>query len=183
MSKVPIDGIWTTPRIKPPFAGYMSFNEVFPSDHQCLWIDVPQWEVYGCTLPPIVCPSPHHLNSKDPTQVEKYNSRLKAVCLKHHYFERLQHIEQEAENFSWNYHLEYLFNSIHAEIEAHHLATEKTVRKLRMGSIPWSPQLEMYRLCIELWSKLYSRHKGGRTITNRIRWLLHIQPPKLMYSR
>ena len=73
---IPIDCMWMTPGLQPETASYLSFDEVYYSDHRCLWSDVPFTMAFGFNPAPIVKPTPRRLQSSDSGQVAQCNKNL-----------------------------------------------------------------------------------------------------------
>jgi hypothetical protein len=81
LQRQPIDGIWTTPRLKAIGAGYCTFGNGCPSDHQVLWIDLSYKQAFGYKPPYLQYPAIQRLQTRDPRLIAKYNKEVKKLLL------------------------------------------------------------------------------------------------------
>jgi hypothetical protein len=62
-----------------------------------------------------------------------------------------------------------IYNELQQKNTAIRQQVEEGLRKLKMGGIPWSPKLQVFRNEIELWRMIVRRRKGIKVSTSRIR--------------
>jgi hypothetical protein len=72
----PIDGIWISPGLQVSQGGYFAYDQVIPSDHRCIWIDISFMVAFRQK-------QPRRLHCKDPRLVQNY------IKLYHKYAEPL----------------------------------------------------------------------------------------------
>jgi hypothetical protein len=168
----PIDGIFATPGINVIAGGYSAFNAGCPSDHRYLWVDVSYKDAFGYSSPPLTNPPIRRLKTQDPKMVEIYNSRVLAAIREEKLDEDLANIDIIARTSGWNGHLEIEYNRINDRQYEIRRDIERNIRKIRAGAIPWSPQLQRHRSCVEIWSLLLKKRKGRKISNNKLRRLL-----------
>jgi hypothetical protein len=61
------------------------------------------------------------------------------------------------------------YDALDKEDRLNHTITANGIRKLHMGGVPWSPQLQIYRQTIELWQMIRRKRKGMKISLKRIR--------------
>jgi stalled ribosome rescue protein Dom34 len=64
------------------------------------------------------------------------------------------------------------FNRIHTLQNTIRQQVEHKIRKLRMGEVPWSLKLQVFRDHIKLWSCFHRTRLGLKMSNKKIRWLL-----------
>jgi hypothetical protein len=62
-----------------------------------------------------------------------------------------------------------IYNELQQKNTAISRQVEEGLRKLKMGGIPWSPKLQVFRNEIKLWRMMFRRRKGIQISTSRIR--------------
>ena len=68
--------------------GYLAFGDGIPSDHRCLWLDVPFSIAFGHDVPPCVVPAARRLKCTDPRTVTAYLRHYEALLRQHHLVDR-----------------------------------------------------------------------------------------------
>ena len=104
--------------------------------------------------------------------VKKYNKALKDKVDVKTMVKDLRILQQAAESKGWTEELEREYNKIHERVQEARLESEKGLRKLRMGNVPWSPQIQQARNQVELWLLLLRRSEGKTMSYNKVRRLL-----------
>jgi hypothetical protein len=171
-SREPIDGIWVTPGLKAVSAGCLPFGYGCPSDHRAIWIDLAYDDVFGYKGHPYIPPAIRRLNSRNPHIVEKYRKAVRRELEALGLPLKLRVVHAKAIRDGWSYQLEEEYNRIHTLHTDIQQRVEHRIRKLRMGEVPWSPKLQIFRDKIELWSSLYKKRCGLKMSTRKIRRLL-----------
>jgi hypothetical protein len=140
---VPIDGIFGTIGIEEMHSGYGAFfSEGMYSDHRLLWVDLDMDAALETTAIPLWRPRARRLQCNNPTIVNKFN-QLRA---EHHQKNELNMkratmdllLSQQVHEEQWKGLLEEL-DKLRVEgilLADHHC------RKLKMGHVPWSPDLQ-----------------------------------------
>ncbi len=143
-SRQPIDGIWASQELEVTAAGYLPFGKGCESDHRLLWADFSYHTVFGQESPAEYKPPSKKLNANDPQLVKQYNCQVKSELKKAGIIKKAFKLQREAEN-NWNKQLEAKYNAIQDESVAIQKYVENRLRRLKMGGIRWSPQLQKYR--------------------------------------
>ena len=133
----PIDCIFTSPQLRIRNGGLLSFGRL-DSDHRGIWIDIPKFLIFGYNPPPLLHHNARRLKLNDPRVVTKYLSYLHAAMKDHNLFERMDSLHQRTvypltDAMATEYEELYaLSNKLMEE-------AERQCRKLKMGSVAWSP--------------------------------------------
>ena len=167
----PIDGLWATPGITISRGGYLAFGDGCPSDHRGLWFDVEYSVAFGHRTPTIVPPQPKRLKAKDPRVVKKYIKSVKKTMKSSGYTSRYDKFKRQSKE-GWDDSLEREYNVLQRENTRIRAASEKKIRKLTMGGVPWSLEIQQIRDKIELWEMLVRRKKKVKVSVKRIRRFL-----------
>jgi hypothetical protein len=167
----PIDGLWASPGISISQGGYLAFGDGCPSDHRGLWFDVEYSVALGQRPPNMVLPQPKRLKSKDPRTAKKYTKLVKKKMKELDFESRVLQLQSRAQD-GWDSRLEKDYNSIQQENSQIRSDAEKKIRKLTMGGVPWSPELQVLRDTLELWTMLVRRKKKVKVSVKRIRRFL-----------
>jgi hypothetical protein len=157
-TKSPVDGIWMSPGLEILKGGYFEYDEVIPSDHRCLWIDLTFISAFGHNMPPISKRQPRRLHCKDPRLVQNY------IKLFHQYAgplklaQQVRELEKKAP-FMTKTELISEYESLD-KIRCETVAfAERHCRKLRRGQVAFSPELNDSRLRIKAWILLIKSKK------------------------
>jgi hypothetical protein len=155
--RIPIDGIWTSPNITISAGGYFAYDEVFlNTDHRCLWIDITYIQAFGHTMPAIVKPSARRLHCRDPRIVNNFTRLYESFILKHNLIQHTEHLANQMKHPPTQ-HQQKEYNTIdnlHCQGVRH---AERRCRKLRMGQVGFSPEIQQARQTIYVWSLLKKR--------------------------
>ena len=87
----PLDCIFGSPSLHICKGGCLSFGRLI-GDHRALWIDIPNWLIYGYNPPSPTHPNARRLKIKDPRVVNRYLDKLHEVCLKEDLYSRMDYI-------------------------------------------------------------------------------------------
>jgi exonuclease III len=139
---VPIDGIFVTANIIPVQCGYTAVNWGTTCDHRLLWADLSVDMLFGNTLNPTWTPSIRKLKLIDPRIVDKFLYIRKCHLKENNLSQRLQQLYDSITDNVLTIDQQQEFESIDQLRAEGMLYVEKYCRKLRMGSIPWSPELQ-----------------------------------------
>jgi hypothetical protein len=177
-----IDSIFVSPALVGCPCGYLAFGEAIPSDHRALWVDIPFQLAFGHHLPSVVFPHARRLKCQDPRIVQRYLELLEEFVRRHHLPDRAFALQEQCS---------YPLSPLHsAEWEAIDtlrvqgmLYAERRCRKLRMGGVLWSPEVQHSMDTILLWQLVYKRrrgvHVGSRVIQRAARKVGIVNPLSL----
>ena len=95
----------------------------------------------------------------DPRVVNKYNDYLHDQCTNDNLYLHWDNLHKKTSN-GWTADMEVEYERLDARLEKHTEQAEKQCRKLKMGTIPWSPTYQKIQLEYEYWS-MRIKHKLG----------------------
>ncbi|CAJ1953797.1 unnamed protein product, partial [Cylindrotheca closterium] len=174
MTDTPIDGIFVTNEVRVTAGGYLDFQQYFKSDHRGLWIDIDLEATLGA--PPVTSLSfqPRRLTLADGRSVDRY---IKAAEAGYRHFRLPQRLTQLAEDISvqdgyLTANQQARFNTIHRQAYEIRRRAERNCRKLTMGKVHWSPQMQQKWDRLHLYQLLILGHKQVRTSSRKVRRLL-----------
>jgi hypothetical protein len=98
----PIDGIWMSPGLSIEKGGYFAYDEVIPSDHRCLWVDITFVSAFGHDMAPITKRKPKRLHCRDPRLVDNFIHLYHQFANPLKLFEQVQAFEKLAPFLSKN---------------------------------------------------------------------------------
>ena len=165
----PIDTILCTRGIEVNKAGYLPFGEGV-GDHRALFIDVTIASTLGVNLPPDKTAKARRLKLQDPRIIKKYVKYLKHFFKRHSLSDQSKLLQDRVTcPITKEDALEY------ERLDKIRIAgmqyAEKRCRKLKMGGVPWTPELSYIRLGIEVWMLVLKRLRGclvsSRTIIRK----------------
>ncbi len=167
-TKTPIDGIWATPNISILAGGYFDYDEVIlNTDHRCLWIDVSYITAFGHTMLTIIKPAARRLHCKDPRLVDNYVQTYKKFILKNNLLGKVRKLKMIS-----SHPLSSEGKHLYEEIDGLRCKgvklAEKKCRKLRMGQVAFSPQLQKAGRIIKAWCLLDKKARGLRVSSRLI---------------
>ena len=167
--EAPIDTIFCTAGIEVQSAGYLPFGDGV-GDHRPIFVDVSIASTLGVNLPPPKSATARRLKLLDPRVVKKYNKCLKQFFKKHSLLDQVTLLQdrmtrplspQDALEFE-------RLDSVRIQGMKY---AERRCRKLKMGGVPWTPELSVIRVSIEVWTLVMKRLKGclvsARTILRK----------------
>ena len=158
-----IDGAWATKDIKISAAGFLPFN-FGAGDHRAIFVDIPLSSFIGTELHTIARPTARRLICNQEHIYNKYCDLLENYLVQHRVQEKLDLLAQK-QHLTKTIRTAVL-ESIDLVIGEGMRMAEKRCRKLRMGAVPYSPELAKAGIQIKLWS-LVVRHKRGKNINTR----------------
>lgn len=132
----PIDGIWATRDIEVVGACVMPCG-FGVGDHRLFLVDFRSDTIVGQTPVKIVRPSARRLNTRLPFVAEKYSTRLKTNIIRHRLLEKLETIGEECPPDD---EAAIQINKIDKESKKLMVNAERKCRKIRAGTIPFTPE-------------------------------------------
>jgi hypothetical protein len=164
---VPIDGIFASKGISAMFSGYSSFCWGMYSDHRLLWADLDMSALLGTTAAPLWKPQARRLKCEDPRLVTRFvNKRLQHMVEADLEGKRLhitELIENNANIQEWGPILEELDQ---LRVEGI-MQADNQCRKLCMGNVPWSPDLQLCMSRIGYYQRCRLRYCLHKQINSR----------------
>ena len=171
----PIEGIWATSGISITRGGYLAFGEGSPLDHRVLWFYISFSVAFG-QRPEAMAPlRPKRLVSKDPGLVKKYHKQVKAKMLQQGFTSHFDAFKLHSQ-LDWNTSSHLTFNKLNNEQKAIWKAVEGKLRKLCMGGVPWSSEIQILRDTIQLWAMVVRRKSRVKVSVKHIHRFLRKVP-------
>lgn len=165
-NNAPINGIWISQGLDITHGGYFAYDQVIPSDHWGIWIDLSFMSAFGHNMPPLAKRQPRRLHCKDPRLLQNYIKLFHKYAKPIDLFRQVQEFEKRAQFMSRSKIIqEYeALDYLRCEITA---KAERQCHKLRTGQVAYSPELNDSRLKIKAWLLLISRAKNHK-ISSRL---------------
>jgi hypothetical protein len=159
LHNVPIDRIWASPGLQIMRGGYFDFDSVFiNTDHCTLWIDISFITAFGRNMPAIVKPHTRRLHCRDPRVVWNFTSTLEKFLCEHKLLEHASSLQAKTRHsLSWELQQEY--ERMDALCCKGVSQAEPKCRKLMMGQVAYSPQVQSTRGKNYAWSLLQKEQK------------------------
>ena len=141
--RYPIDEIFVSPTLQVQQCGYQEHGTA-AGDHRPIWVDITKVSAVGAPMSEVVPHKARRLKGNDPRVVHRYNQILEKYLKKNKVFTRLERL--------YNKFTVPLTKAQIDEIEELDkirslgmIMAEKGCRKLRMGKVHWSPELQKAR--------------------------------------
>jgi hypothetical protein len=164
---VPIDGIFGTFGIQAMLSGYSSFSQGSYSDHRLLWVDLDLNAILATTTTPLWKPQVRRLQCTNPATVKKFNTIRAKHAKKNnlmYQIERVQEkIKQEQQPDAWMNDLEEIDRVRVKGIKK----AEKGCRRLKMGSVSWTPEVKLSMDRISYYQRCRLKYVLKRKINSR----------------
>lgn len=176
----PINGIFTSLELNIIAGGYTSFEDGVQGarpDHQCLWIDIEEIDVFGQTLPGRTKYNGRRVKSKDPRTRDKFNQAYKQFIIKHKLAKKIFDMEAQVTYPITTEHI-LKCNKI-AELRRQGIQfADHQCRKLRFGGAANTPEFKRLHAASQVFSRL-CQWKMGKIGAKRRRFRdLNEQPRK-----
>ena len=168
----PIDAMFgSTASLQGGCGGYCPFGEA-PGDHRALWLDIPLLDVFGVASCPVQPRVARLLQCRDPRVVRHYQATLDEFYQQHDIPARTFALESSingpltaAQACEWE-----ALDAL--RVQGIFLADRKC-RKLRTGSVPWSPVLSHALAVHRFWDRLYAFTIGRHISQKFLQRLAH----------
>ena len=148
----PIDCVFGTANFSAIRGGYLSYSRLLGDGHRGIWVDIPKYLIYGYNPPLPIFPSARRLKLIDPRVVEKYLTYLHCSMRDNDLFHRMDELHRDA-IFPLSQRLIEEYEEIDMLVCRLMVEAEEQCRKLRTGTIPWSPAYKHSCLLLEYWLK------------------------------
>ena len=152
----PIDGVWATSEVTIAAACVMPAGFGI-GDHRMFVVDILTSSLVGNNPIRVLRPCARRLNTKLPGVVAKYNDKLENLVLEHRIIERMgeaherSRTDAEAKN---------KMDTVDMEFTDYKKSAEKDCRKIKSGSIPFSPESEIWIRRHRVYTTLLARSTG-----------------------
>jgi hypothetical protein len=154
----PIDGVWATSDVS--IAGACVMPAGFGvGDHRLFVIDIQTASLIGNNPIRVLRPCARRLNTKLPGVVAKYNDKLEDLVLEHRIIERMG-IAHECSRSDVQ--AKKRMDAVDREFKEYKISAEKGCRKIKSGTIPFSPESEVWIRRHRVYSTLLSMSAGKR---------------------
>ena len=161
----PIDSIFVSADLMDiSRGGWLEFGEGF-SDHRVLYFDISMHLLLGSHKNSTAPKNIRRLQCRDPRTVKRFNDILDKQYTHHNMLERLEEFEntvqfpiQEADMLPL-----IRLDRLNTQLIRH---AEKNCRKLKMGAIPYTPDISTLGLAVYVW-RLIEKKREGRKISSR----------------
>jgi exonuclease III len=159
----PIDAVWTSKDVTVASACAMPIGYGV-GDHRLFVVDLVKESLVGEQPQAIVRPGARRLNSKIPQCLKRYNGKLKVLLNKH----RLGHKLEECMDLSLDKPVvKEKMDKVDVVATECMIHAEKKCRKLKCGSIPFSPEASLWIKRTQFYRSLLRFHSGkGRNRGN-----------------
>jgi hypothetical protein len=156
MGSQQIEGVWISPEIDSKSSCLLPFG-FSVGNHRAIILDVPTTMLLGIHPPQVVCPNARRLQSNNPKVQHCYLSYLEDYISHHNILQKLQklYVHGQVDQAT--------MESIDQILTDGMRAAEYHCRKLCMGCVEFSPELNKLGKIWELW-KIVCRYKLGANI-------------------
>ena len=152
----PIDGVWATSEVTISAACVMPAGFGI-GDHRLFVVDIHTSSLVGANPVRVLRSCARRLNTKLPGVVAKYNDKLEELVLEHRIIERMG---EAHEHSSSNAEAKMKMDAVDNEFKEYKKSAEKGCRKIKSGSIPFSPESEIWIRRLQVYTTLLARTKG-----------------------
>jgi len=157
-----IDTIMVSHSIKIEKAGFLAFGDI-PSDHRGLWLDVTYQTAFGHNMQRLIKPQARRLKSNNPIVRNNWIKLYKLFIKNNNLDEQLIQLESEiipGEDMTENQQQRYnkILQLRHEGIRF----ADKRCRKLKMGGVPFSPEVKKAGQRIEFWKGVITKKRGAK---------------------
>jgi Reverse transcriptase (RNA-dependent DNA polymerase) len=162
----PIDGIFGTADLHAVRSGYMSFDWGIASDHRILWLDLNYVNTLGTNSPPLWRPGTRRLKCNDPRIVKQFNALRHKFLKKSKLYEFINQFPPPEEFQllpNWQTLLEEC-DKIRCDSMEY---ADRHCRKLKMGKVQWSPELQTIMLRISYLQRCRLKYIKGYEVNSR----------------
>ena len=180
----PIDCIFGSAHLGIKQGGFLSFDNLM-GDHRGIWMDIPKFLLYGYNPPQINTYRARRLRLEDPRVVQKYQDYLYQAMVDQDLFYRMEIIHR-ATTYPLPQWLQEEYEKVDKIVCNLMDKAEAQCRKLRTGTIPWSPTYQKCNLVLEYWlmrkSYFHKEHYNVRQLIVLQNKLKITYDPTLSYN-
>ena len=165
----PIDGIFGTRNIQILAGGYTDFTGGLQSDHRMIWIDIRTESVLGTDEIPLWKPLARRLKCNDPRLVDRFNQLRNVHATRHALWDKVAAVKPVIANLTTI--PSPSLTSVLEEIDTIRtngiLWADKHCRRLKMGNVPWSPDIQQCMDRIKYYNACRLKLEYGRNVNSR----------------
>ena len=162
----PIDGLWVSSTLMGSQCGYLPHGEGPPGcDHCILWMDIPKLMVFGNKITSHR-PSVRRMKTKDPRIVRRFNDYMVGKLHDHNLLDRCRDLHAQTLLGEWTEQMAAEWEDLDRLRMTFLAQADKKCRKLRMGNVPYSPQVSHAMKVIWAW-RLLCRHHTTSIVNGR----------------
>ena len=172
--EIAVDGIWCSPGLDIIQCGMTGFGEIQigRTDHRMLWVDISKFSAFGYNPPAPAYRQPNRLVVSNPKVVQKYNKEAVRLHDNEDSVTKLvgvvQHYNSTGNKRDTTRRYDRLVRS---DFKIRQRA-KRRCRKLCMGKVPFSDEMQPYQRQIAMWNLIRDRRKGLRVDSRKIRRLM-----------
>ena len=160
VGKWPVDGVYVTPDLPIKASSWLSFQPHL-GDHRFAVLDINSNALVGDDLLRIVRPQARRLSCSVPKAVLAYNQRLSEYMHRHKVLPKLHHLYSTRDGNFTPAEREQLESLDRSRAEGM-LYAEKKCRKLAMGNVDYSPEVDLAKKKRWLWQQVVKKREGRR---------------------
>ena len=154
----PIDGVWATSEVNITAACVMPAGFGI-GDHRLFVVDILTSSLVGANPVKILRPCARRLNTKLPGVVARYNDKLEDLVLEHRIIERMG---EAHENSGTDAEAKMKMDVVDNEFKEYKKSAEKSCRTIKSGTIPFSPESEIWIRRCRVYTTLLAMSTGRR---------------------
>jgi hypothetical protein len=156
--KAPIDSIWATQGIQIERSGCFPYDQGFANtDHRCMWVDITYTTAFGHNMAPLHKKQARRLQCKDPRLIANYNALFHQFAKSHKLFECVKLLATRRLTLSREAAIQEYEGIDDALRHKAAAFAESKCRKLRKGTVAFSPELNKLQLTVRAWSVLLNK--------------------------
>ena len=164
--QTPIDAIFTT--LEGDLrGGYLAVDAGLPGDHRTLWLDIPFISAFNHNAPNLTPRLPNGINTQDPRIRRKYNRRVVEEYKKEDIINKAALLREMVQEQAASDDIELLHSEIDQKVLMIRTRVAQELRRKKAGKIPWSPQFQLARAKVKLWTVLENKHKRQQRLHRR----------------
>jgi exonuclease III len=158
----PIDAIFVPQHFKCWRGGYLAFDYL-EGDHRGIWCDIPTEYILGYCMHHPTHSQARRLKTDDPRITRRYNNHLDKLLKENNIYNKMEHLHSSCK-------LGFLptdaivFEDLDTLITNAMMITERKCRKLKTGTIPWSPLYQQACDRVTYWTLVQKDQDGKKLI-------------------
>jgi hypothetical protein len=167
LGKWPVDGVYVLPNLPVDASTWLQFQHHL-GDLRFAVIDINSNALVGDALLKIVRPQARRLSCSIPDSVLAYNKHLSSHLLRHQVLPKLNHLYSSHNGDFTPLECEHLeaLDCIRAD---EMLSAEKKCRKLSMGTVDYSPEVDLAKKRRWLWKQVVKKREGRQVSASMIK--------------
>lgn len=156
----PIDGIFVSTTLIHSRCGYLAHGDTPTGcDHRALYIDLYTSAAFGNSIPTHK-PSIRRMKCNDPRVVKRFNDVYSKFLSDHNLYDRSATLQEQAQHGPFTPAMAQEWEAIDSLRMEGTEKADKKCRKLKMGAVPWSPEIAKVRQKVKVWGLIKRRMTG-----------------------